>query len=50
VQRFETIEDLRRALLEFADCDNTHWLVARHGHRTPAQVRADQQSIIDLAA
>src|SRR5678815_5633990 len=50
VQRFETIEDLRLALLEFTDCYNTHWLVARHGHRTPAQVRVDQQSIIDLAA
>ena len=50
VQRFETIEDLRLALLEFADCYNTHWLVARHDHRTPAQVRAEQQSVIDLAA
>jgi hypothetical protein len=29
---------------------NTHWLVARHGHRTPAQVRADQQPTRDLAA
>ena len=35
VQRFETIEELRLALLEFADCYNTHWLLARHGHRTP---------------
>ena len=50
VQRFETIEDLRLALLEFADGYNTHWLVARHDHRTPAQVRAEQQSVIDLAA
>ena len=50
VQRFETIEDLRLALLEFANSYNTHWLVARHDHRTPAQVRAEQQSVIDLAA
>ena len=50
VQTFETIEELRLALLEFADWYNTHWLVARHRHRTPAQVRADQQSVMNLAA
>jgi transposase InsO family protein len=50
VRYFETIEELRLALLEFAAWYNTHWLVARHRHRTPAQVRVDQQSIIDLAA
>ena len=47
---FETIEDLRLALLEFADTYNTHWLVARHGHRTPAEVRADNQPTMNLAA
>ena len=50
VRHFATIEELRLALLDFAAWYNTHWLVARHGHRTPAQVRADQQSVIDLAA
>ena len=50
VRHFETIEALRPALLEFAAWDNTHWLVARHGHRTPAQIRADQQPTRDLAA
>ena len=50
VQRFETIKELRLALIEFADWYNTHWLVARHRHRTPAQVRADQQPTRDLAA
>ena len=49
VQRFETIEELR-LLIEFADWYNTHWLVARHRHRTPAQVRADQQPTRDFAA
>ena len=43
VRHCETIEELRLALLDFAAWYNTHWLVARHGHRTPAQVRADQQ-------
>src|SRR5512134_707325 len=46
VRHFETIEELRLALLDFAGWYNTHWLVARHGHRTPAQVRADQQLAI----
>ena len=50
VRHFETIEDLRLALLDFAAWYNTHWLVARHGHRTPAQVRADQQPAMDQAA
>jgi transposase InsO family protein len=50
VRRFETIEELRLALLDFAAWYNTHWLVARHGHRTPAQIRADQQPAMDQAA
>ena len=50
VRHFETIEELRLALLDFAAWYNTHWLVARHGHRTPAQVRADQQPPMDRAA
>ena len=50
VRHFETIEELRLALLDFAAWYNTHWLVARHGHRTPAQVRADQQLAMDRAA
>ena len=50
VRHFETIEELRLALLDFAAWYNTHWLVARHGHRTPAQVRADQQLPMDRAA
>ena len=50
VRHFETIEELRLALLDFAACYNTHWLVARHGHRTPAQIRADQQPAMDQAA
>ena len=47
---FETIEELRLALLAFAAWYNTHWLVARHGHRTPAQIRANQQPAMDQAA
>ena len=50
VRHFETIEELRLALLDFAAWYNTHWLVARHGHRTPAQIRADQHPALDQAA
>ena len=42
VGAFDTIEELRAALVEFATRYNETWLVARHGYRTPAQVRADQ--------
>ena len=42
VRTFDTIEELRAALVEFASRYNETWLVARHGYRTPAQVRADQ--------
>jgi putative transposase len=45
VHSFETIEDLRRALRDFAAHYNATWLVARHGYRTPDQVRADQRSL-----
>ncbi len=37
---FETIEDLRLALLAFKERHNREWLVERHGHRTPAEIRA----------
>ena len=42
VRTFDTIEELRAALVEFATRYNETWLVARHGYRTPARVRADQ--------
>src|SRR6195256_1980050 len=42
VRTFNTIEELRAALIKFARHYNETWLVARHGYRTPAQVRADQ--------
>ena len=34
---FDTIEELRAALVEFARHYNETWLVARYGHRTPAR-------------
>lgn len=40
IERFHTVEDLRRALLAFKERYNHHWLIQRHGYRTPAAVRA----------
>jgi putative transposase len=42
VRTFETIEDLRLALLDFRESYNTTWIVERHGYKTPEQVRAEQ--------
>jgi len=39
VRHFDTIEQLRVALLEFKKTYNESWLIVRHGYRTPAQVR-----------
>ena len=50
VRWFETIEDLRLALLEFQRTYNETWIIQRHGYRTPAQVRRDQTEIMQTAA
>ena len=45
VHTFDTIEELRRALQDFVAHYNATWLVARHGYRTPNQIRAEQRSL-----
>ena len=50
VHTFDTVEDLRCALLAFKDSYNTTWLIGRLGHRTPAAVRRDLLSPAALAA
>jgi len=42
VRTFDTIEDLRQALLAFRDTYNTTWLIERHGFLTPAAFRQQQ--------
>jgi transposase InsO family protein len=42
IRRFDTVEELRLALLAFKQTYNRSWIIERHGYRTPAQVRADQ--------
>lgn len=41
VRTFQTVEELRQALHEWLTLYNEQWLVERHGHRSPAQVRRD---------
>ena len=41
VRHFDTVEELRQALLAFKDRYNRNWLLQRHRYRTPAQVRRD---------
>ena len=50
VRSFETVEELRQALLEFRETYNEHWLIERHGHRSPAQFRRDQLDRQPMAA
>ena len=50
VRTFDTVEDLRRTLLEFRDTYNATWLIERHGFRPPSAVRQDQLSTAALAA
>ncbi len=40
IDRFDSVEALRLALLAFKDRYNREWLIERHGHQTPAAVRA----------
>jgi transposase InsO family protein len=42
VRTFETIEELRRALLEFRKTYNTTWLIERHGFLSPTEFRHQQ--------
>ena len=50
VRAFRTVEELRLALIEFKQTTNEHWLIERHGHRSPAQFRRDQMDSMPLAA
>lgn len=45
VHTFDTIEELRRGLQDFAAHYNATRLVARHGYRTPNQIRAEQRRL-----
>lgn len=50
VRTFDTVEELRGALLEFRETYNSTWLIERHGFRPPAAVRNQHIQPAALAA
>jgi putative transposase len=50
VRTFETVEELRHALLVFRETYNATWLIERHGFRPPVAIREEQLSAAALAA
>jgi putative transposase len=40
IERFDTFEELRAAVRQFAVTYNREWLLERHGYRTPIEARA----------
>ncbi len=50
VRTFDTVEELRQALLAFRDTYNTTWLIQRHGFQTPAAIRQQQLQPAAIAA
>jgi transposase InsO family protein len=50
VRTFETIEELRQALLAFRETYNTNWLIERHGFMTPTAFRQRQLQPVAKAA
>jgi putative transposase len=50
VQTFDTLEELRQALLAFQETYHGTWLIERHGFRPPAAVRDEQLSTAAMAA
>jgi putative transposase len=50
VRTFETIEELRQALLTFRETYNTNWLIERHGFLTPTAFRQKQLQPVNKAA
>ena len=49
VRPFETVEELRLALIAFKRTYNQAWIIERHGYRTPARIRADQLGQVPMA-
>jgi putative transposase len=50
LRSFDTVEELRQALLDFRETYNATWLIERHGFRPPDAVRQDQLQPAALAA
>ena len=39
IDRYDTLDDLRTAVRGFGRTYNQHWLIERHGYRTPIEAR-----------
>ena len=39
IERFDTLDELRTAVLAFGRTYNQHWLIERHGYLTPTEAR-----------
>ena len=50
VRTFISIDDLQAALQKVKDEYNEHWLIQRHGHRSPNQFRRSAMDKISAAA
>ncbi len=50
LRTFDTVEELRQALLDFRETYNTTWLIERHGFITPAAFRQQQLQPAAIAA
>jgi putative transposase len=50
IRTFDTVEELRLALLAFRDIYNTTWLIQRLDYQSPAQVRQEKLSALAIAA
>ena len=50
VKTFATVEELWVALQEFRRIYNETWIVGRHGYKSPAQIRREQQNLAVEAA
>jgi transposase InsO family protein len=50
VRTFQTVEELRKALLEFREIYNHQWIMERLGYRTPAQARQEACIAVEIAA
>ena len=50
VRTFETVEELRQALLAFRETYNKTWLIERHGFLSPAEFRQKQLQTLAQAA
>lgn len=50
VKTFDTVEQLRRALLEWAELYNERWMIQRHGYLSPAQRRREYYAATEKQA